>query len=85
MAKYLFIGQYTAEGAKGVLKEGGSARKAVAEKVMTTAGGTFESIHWGFGADDFYVIADLPSSASAAAAALTVSASGRSGFGPSRS
>lgn len=76
MAKYMFIGQYIAEGSKGVLKEGGSRRREVAQQVMSSVGGKMESIHWGFGADDFYVIADLPGPAAAAAAALTVGASG---------
>lgn len=76
MAKYLFIGSYTAEGAKGVLKEGGTRRREVAQQVMSSVGGSMESIYWGFGADDFYVVADLPSAAAAAAAALTVGASG---------
>jgi uncharacterized protein with GYD domain len=78
MAKYLIIGSYTAEGAKGVLKEGGSKRREAAAQVIASVGGKMEAIYWGFGSDDFYVIVDAPSAAAVAAASLTVSASGTS-------
>jgi len=78
MAKYMLIGSYTAEGAKGVLKEGGSARRDAARRAIESAGGSLESFYLGFGSDDYYVTADLPDHAAAAAAALTVSASGSS-------
>lgn len=76
MARYMIIGSYTAQGANGVLKEGGSRRREVAAQVISSVGGTLESFHFGFGTDDFYVIADMPSHAAAAAASLTVGASG---------
>jgi len=76
MPKYLFIGSYTAEGARGVLKEGGTGRRAATEQLVTSLGGTVEAYYFGFGSDDFYLIADLPSNAAAAAGALTGGASG---------
>lgn len=76
MAKYLFIGSYTAEGAKGVLKDGGSKRRQAATQVVESTGGTLHDIFWGFGSDDFYVIAEFPDHAAAAAASLKVGASG---------
>lgn len=76
MPKYLITGSYTAEGAKGVLKEGGSARRAATEKLVTSVGGKLEAYYFAFGNDDFYLIADLPSNTAAAAAALTAGASG---------
>jgi len=76
VAKYLFIGRYTAEGAKGVLREGGSGRRDAARQVVESVGGSLESLYWGFGKDDFYAIVDLPSHAAAAAASLTLGASG---------
>lgn len=79
MAKYLFIGKYTAEGANGVIKDGGSKRRQVAEQLMTSLGGSMEAFYFGFGDDDFYVIADLPDHAAAAAGSLTVGASGALG------
>lgn len=76
MAKYLFIGSYTAEGARGLLKEGGSSRRRVAEEVVGSLGGSVEAYYFGFGSDDFYLIADLPDHAAAAALSLTVGSSG---------
>lgn len=76
MAKYLYIGSYTAQGAKGVMQQGGSARRDAAHKVIESIGGTVESFYFGFGADDFYVIFDAPSHAAASALALTVGGSG---------
>jgi uncharacterized protein with GYD domain len=76
MAKYLFTGSFTAEGARGLLAEGGTARRAAIEKLFATAGGTLESYYFAFGSDDFFIVGDLPDGASAAAAALTTSASG---------
>ena len=78
MAKYMFIASYTAEGAKGVLKEGGSSRREAVAKAIASGGGSLEAFYFGFGTDDSYTIADLPDHASAAAAALTVSATGTS-------
>jgi len=76
MAKFMYIGSYTAQGAKGALAEGGTARRKAAEQVIASVGGTIESYYFGFGKDDFYVIFDVPSAAAAAAAALTVGGSG---------
>jgi uncharacterized protein with GYD domain len=76
MAKYLFTGSFTAEGARGILAEGGTARRTAIEKLFATAGGTLESYYFAFGSDDFFIVGDLPDGASAAAAALTTSASG---------
>jgi uncharacterized protein with GYD domain len=78
MAKYMLIGSYTAEGAKGVLKEGGTGRRNAAKAAIESVGGTLESFYLGFGTDDYYVTADLPDHAAAAAAALTVGATGTS-------
>ena len=43
---------------------------------MASLGGTIEAYYFAFGADDFYLIADLPGNAAAAAGALTAAASG---------
>ena len=78
MAKYLMVGSYTAEGAKGILKEGGSTRLEAAAQLIESVGGKFESLYWGFGSDDFYATADFPSHAAAAAVALKIGGSGTS-------
>jgi uncharacterized protein with GYD domain len=77
MPKYLITGSYTAEGVKGVMAEGGSARVAAARTLIESLGGTLESMYFAFGSDDWYLTVDLPGNAATAAAAMTVAASGR--------
>jgi uncharacterized protein with GYD domain len=76
MAKYLWCASYTAEGVKGVLKEGGSGRRDAIEKLVADLGGTIEAFYFAFGDDDVYVIADLPDNTNAAAVSFAVGATG---------
>jgi uncharacterized protein with GYD domain len=76
MPRYLFIANYTAEGVHGLSKEGGTGRRKAVEKLAESVGGTLVSFDYAFGADDAFVIVDLPDNNAAAATALTVSGSG---------
>ena len=76
MPKYMLRVNYTAEGAKGLVKDGGSKRRAIAQQAAESVGGRLESFYFAFGDTDAFVVADLPDASSAAAIALTVSASG---------
>jgi uncharacterized protein with GYD domain len=76
MPKYLLEVSYTTEGTKGVLKEGGSKRRAAAEKAFKGVGGKIEAWYYALGKNDLYVIADFPDNVSAAAAALVVNSAG---------
>jgi uncharacterized protein with GYD domain len=76
MAKFLLKASYDADGVKGVLKDGGTGRRAVVEKMTEAMGGKVEAFYFAFGDDDAYVIVDLPDNTSAAAISLTVNASG---------
>jgi uncharacterized protein with GYD domain len=76
MPKYLIQGSYVGEGLKGLLKEGGSNRRAAVEAVIKGMGGTLESFYYAFGEDDVLGIADFPDNATAAAFSLAVNASG---------
>ena len=76
MAKYLIQGKYLVDGAKGLIKEGGSSRRAAVEKLFTSAGGKMESFYYGFGSTDIYIIGELPDNISAVAMSLMVNASG---------
>jgi uncharacterized protein with GYD domain len=76
MAKYMFEFSYTAEGIKGVLKEGGSGRKKATSTLLESLGGKMESYYFTFGAADGFLIAELPDAASAAAASMIASSSG---------
>ncbi len=80
MAKYLWQASYTVDGLRGVLKEGGSGRKALVEKIVGDLGGSVEAFYFAFGGDDVYVIVDLPDNKTAAAIAMTVAASGAVGI-----
>ena len=76
MAKYLITGSYTVDGTKGLLAEGGSARKAAVEKALQGLGGKLDAIYYAYGETDVVVIADIPDAASALALSLVVNASG---------
>ena len=78
MAKYLVIGSYTAEGAKGIMREGGSGRIEAARQAVESVGGTLDWLMWAFGNDDYYALVDMPSDAAAAAASLVISGTGTS-------
>ncbi len=73
MPKYLFQSRYTAQGAKGLLKEGGTSRRAATERALASVGGTLEAFYYAFGATDVFIIADLPDNAAAASLSLGVS------------
>ena len=76
MAKYLLEARYTAEGAKGLAREGGTGRRAAAAKAVEGLGGKVESFYYAFGDVDAYVIFDVPDNVSAAALSLAVGQSG---------
>ena len=76
MPKYLLTVCYTAEGAKGVRKDGGTKRRQVAGKAVESVGGKLESFYFSFGAQDALVIVDVPDNVSAAALSLAINASG---------
>ena len=76
MAKYLLEGHYTTEGSKGLVREGGTGRRAAVAKMVESLGGKLESLYFAFGDVDVYVIVDLPDSVSAAAVSLAAAQSG---------
>lgn len=76
MAKFLVEARYTAEGAKGLAREGGTGRRAAAAKAVEGLGGKIEAFYYAFGDVDAYIIFDAPDYVSAAALALAVSQSG---------
>ena len=76
MPKYLFEVDYSVEGSKGLIKEGGTKRRAAIEKALKSLGGTLETFYFTFGIRDAVVIAELPNNVAAVALSLAVSASG---------
>ena len=76
MARYLFQGSYSTEGARGLLREGGTRRRQAVERLVTSLGGRLEAFYYAFGETDLFMIVDLPDHAAAAGASLVVAASG---------
>jgi uncharacterized protein with GYD domain len=76
VAKYLVRANYSVDGIKGVIREGGSGRRAAVEKLAASLGGSLESFYFAFGETDAFVIVDLPTPEAAAAVAMTVGATG---------
>jgi uncharacterized protein with GYD domain len=76
MPKYLFQANYTDDGVHGLLKEGGSSRRAAVEKGAQSVGGKVESFYFAFGEVDAFIVLDLPDNVTASALALAVNASG---------
>jgi|SRR5712692_10308669 len=76
MPKYLVQGSYTSEGAKGIIKGGGSARRAAVRQMLEGMEGKLEAFYFAFGGDDVVVIFDAPNNVSVAAVALAVNAAG---------
>jgi len=72
MPKYLVQGSYTAEGAKGLLKDGGSKRRAAVEEMAKSFGGKVEAFYYAFGDSEVFVIVDDPDNITAAVASLAV-------------
>ncbi|MBB5784174.1 GYD domain-containing protein [Nonomuraea jabiensis] len=76
MPKYLLQSTYTTEGLRGLLRDGGTARRQAVERLAESVGGRVEQMYFAFGETDTFVIMDLPSNAAEAALGLAVSASG---------
>jgi len=76
MPKYLLEASYTAEGTKGLAKEGGSSRRKKVEEMLKEMHGKLEAFYYAFGTPDAFLIVDVPDAVTAAALSLAVNASG---------
>ena len=76
MPHFLVKGNYTAEGSKGLLGEGGSSRIDQAKSLIESLGGNLECMYFSYGEDGIVGICEMPDSAAAAAVSLTVSSTG---------
>lgn len=76
MGRYLFQGSYSVDGIKGVLKEGGTGRRAAVEAAVKALGGTLEAYYFAFGDTDVYVIVDGIDHGTAAAFSMGIAATG---------
>jgi uncharacterized protein with GYD domain len=78
MAKYLIVATYSADGMKGVIREGGSGRRSTIADIVKNLDGSLEAFYYAFGQNDVYSIVDLPDNVTAAAMAMHITAAGMS-------
>ncbi len=76
MAKYMMNASYTVDGTKGLIKDGGSARRAAVQKMIEGLGGRVECFYFTFGESDAFAIVDVPDSVTITAASLAINATG---------
>jgi uncharacterized protein with GYD domain len=76
MPKMLVKASYNAEGARGLVKEGGTARRAAITNLVQSLGGTVEAFYFAYGDADALVIVDLPEATSGIALSMAANASG---------
>jgi uncharacterized protein with GYD domain len=76
MPIYLWRASYTTDGAKGLLKEGGTKRRAAVQQMVEKAGGKLHAFYYSFGDADVYGIVEFPDAVTATAASLAVNVTG---------
>jgi len=76
MASFMVQFNYTEQGLKGLIKEGGSNRREATEKLVKSLGGKLVAYYFAFGDYDGIAIVEGVDNVDTAAAALIVGASG---------
>jgi len=76
MAKYMLKATYSVDGTKGLIKDGGSARRVAVQKTIEGVGGSLECFYYTFGEPDAFAIVDVPDAVTIAAVSLAINAAG---------
>lgn len=76
MPRYLWQVSYTAEGTRGVLRDGAAKRRKVVKELVEGLGGKLEVFDYALGDTDAFIIAALPDNATATAVSMVVCAGG---------
>jgi uncharacterized protein with GYD domain len=76
MSKFMYSGSYTKKGVKGLLREGGTARRDETIRMVESLGGKVEAYYWCYGTTDFVAIMDFPDHTTVTGMALNIAASG---------
>lgn len=76
MPKFMVEANYTVEGVRGVIQDGGTKRRDAVKASIKSVGGKLEAFYFAFGNPDAVVIFDAPDNVSAAAASATINATG---------
>ena len=76
MPKFMLTVSYNAEGTKGLIKDGGTGRRAAVAKMLGALSGKLEGFYYAAGGTTVYAIADVPDATTVAAVTMAVRASG---------
>jgi uncharacterized protein with GYD domain len=76
MPTYLWRASYTTDGVKGLIKDGGTKRRAAVQQAIEQAGGKLHAFYFALGEADVFSITEFPDVATAVAVSATVNASG---------
>jgi uncharacterized protein with GYD domain len=76
MSKFLVKASYNPDGVRGLIKEGGSKRRAAVQTLVEGLGGKLDAFYYTYGDDDAVLIVDLPDATAGVAISLAVNASG---------
>jgi uncharacterized protein with GYD domain len=76
MPTYLWRASYTTDGVKGLIKDGGTKRRAAIQQMIEQTGGKLHAFYFALGEADAFCIAEFPDVATAVAVSATVNASG---------
>lgn len=76
MPMYVSLAKYNADGVRGLMKDGGTGRRAAVERAVKGLGGTLVGFYFAFGEWDAYVISEAPDNVSVAALSLAVGSTG---------
>ena len=76
MPTYLWRASYTSDGVKGLIKDGGTKRRAAIQQMIEQNGGKLHAFYFALGEADVFSIAEFPDVATAVAVSATVNASG---------
>jgi len=76
MPTFLVQFSYTAEGTRGLLKEGGTKRREAVEKLITSLGGKLKEFYYCFGEYDGIAVIEGKDLVSQAAASLIITSTG---------
>lgn len=76
MAKFMIKVSYTADGTRGLLREGGTGRRTAIKKLIESVGGKLDAFYFAYGDVDAYVIIEVPDATSGLALSLAINAAG---------
>jgi len=76
MPMYLWQASYTAEGTKGLLKDGGTKRREFIKQMTEKLGGKMHAFYYALGEVDVVGITEFPDEATALGFSMAVNASG---------